>query len=176
MGIIHTKLRNRLAYERVRDTAVLKIALRRAQEEAGATRNRLKRKLGLEDAATEGHVDDFETVTSEEVEFVRVVEEMISEAEEETDNESDVDMDEPGQSIPTERARQFEEHTQKMSIPLKDLFVYPSPPEGMLNGLDMYWPEGERSLQQELEFYELIVRDSAPSADVLAMVESMCIT
>lgn len=156
---------------------VVKIALQHTQEEAGATQNRLKQRLGLDDIATKGHVDDFETVTLEEKDFLQVVGEMISEAEEDTDDESDMEMEEPAQGILVKQAHQLEGHAQKISIPLRDLFVYPIPPEGMLNGLDMYWPEGERSLQWEMEFYELIVQDSAPSAaDVPTMVASMCIT
>jgi len=62
-------------------------------------------------------------------------------------------------------------------ITLKDLFVYPVSPEGVLNGLDMFWPEAERTLQQELEFYELIARNSVPSEteDMSAMIERSCI-
>ncbi|KDQ07177.1 hypothetical protein BOTBODRAFT_120426, partial [Botryobasidium botryosum FD-172 SS1] len=179
MGIVHNKLRNRLAYDRVRETSVLKMSLRHSHEDAGLTRKRLKRKLGLQEESGAGRIDDFDAATEErDFDFRMVAEELIRDAADEETEEAEETVDDEQDPPNSNAGRPRIILYTREKIPLKDLFVYAEPPEQIQNGLDMYWPDAERTLGQEMEFYDAIARNSAPSeTEELAMlIERTCIT
>lgn len=151
MGIIHTKLRNRLGHEKVRDTSVLKAALKRVHAEAGQSRRRLKRSFGTgaskEGASIRVGIDyDLETEEEQENGFSDLATDLIEDVAD--------DDDEGGEELPSPVT--FD--TNPKPIALKNLFTYASSSGSGPHGLEIYWPAAARNLEHEMELYDFIAQ------------------
>lgn len=174
MGNIHTKRRVRLGYEKVFDTAKIRMDLKRKHAGEGLTRARLKRQFGsthtpsLTDIQTEP-ADQHDDVAEEIVEETLLDEDpassdisaLASRLQQDLVDDEDpplADVDGLHTSIeavtPT---RQF--FGTQSAILLKDLFNYKIlEPQGQ--GLDIFKTQGIVNLHREEELYELATQET----------------
>ncbi|KAG8684778.1 hypothetical protein FRC08_013491 [Ceratobasidium sp. 394] len=178
MGHIHTKRRARLAYEKVFNTAVVRMDLKRKHAAAGLTRARLQRQFGLhapdKDAAISPNHDavaDQHDEHAEEVAEADLLDEdpasydinaLAASLRQDVIDDDDPSDDEPESTVsgrvgPVPKRLRLFFGTQN-AILLQDLFDYNTlQPEGQ--GLDAFKRTGLANLQKELEIYDLMTRD-----------------
>ncbi|KDN35540.1 hypothetical protein RSAG8_11497, partial [Rhizoctonia solani AG-8 WAC10335] len=185
MGNIHTKRRNRLSFEKVFDTAVVKMNLKRQHAALGLTRARLQREFGISTTHPDGVAllpqgdrdaeKDQHDETAEEVAEIDMLDDdqtaygMITLAarlhqdtidDEDPEDEGEEPEEAPLVAIENEsrpkRVRLF--FGTQYPIRLQDLFDYnTSTAKGQ--GLDCFMQSGLANLQKELEIYDLATRD-----------------
>lgn len=180
MGNIHTKRRARLGHEKVFDTAIVRMELKRKHAAEGLTRTRLKRQFGgvpVLDVNSITHVqsqDDQHDETAEELAedsveddpaasditalAARLHQDVVDDEDPPEDEEAEVppptNVQPPRQS--PRRVRLF--FGTQEAILLKDLFNYEvSEPEGQ--GLDIFKLGGLANLTKELEIFDLATRE-----------------
>ncbi|QRW17960.1 hAT family dimerization protein [Rhizoctonia solani] len=174
MGHIHTKRRNRLGYQKVFDTAVVRMDLKRKHADEGRTRSRLKRQFGSpaldsvvsgagakrnnqpdELAESIGDVDaiEEELVTPSVRSLITQLRQDVLDDEDPLDDEPD----EPPVATLPKKVRLF--FGTQFPIPLRDLFDYSRNTESEVHGLDFFKSNGLNNLDAELELYGLVTRD-----------------
>jgi hypothetical protein len=185
MGHIHTKRRNRLSYQKVFDTAVVRMDLKRQHAVSGLTRTRLRREFGISIPSPDvAHSPDIETEkdqhdeTGEEIAEIDMLdEEYIADSmatlsaklrqdliDDEDPPEDELENIAPATvepQIPAPKRLRLFFGTQN-AIMLKDMFEYnSSAPKGQ--GLDNFLQGGLANLQKELEIYDLATREMCNS-------------
>lgn len=169
LGIIHTKLRNRLGHNKAHKIAALKMHLRKGQAEEGllASRTR-KRKFGVAvgDMAETAEQDD--AVIDEAQGLQTVVASLTRDSKDDEDavtvSASD-SAEATSQASTTAPSSVYPFFSQKESLTLADIFDYKAPH----SGLGFYWKGGEVNLKREAEVYEGL---NAPEEDVSAPATS----
>ncbi|KAF8755047.1 hypothetical protein RHS01_05511 [Rhizoctonia solani] len=174
MGHIHTKRRNWLGYQKVFDTAVVRMDLKRKHADEGRTRSRLKRQFGspaLDSvvlgagakrnnqpnklAESIGNVDAIkeELVTpSVRLLITQLCQDVLNDKD-----PLDDEPDEPPVATLPKKVRLF--FGTQFPIPLRDLFDYSRNTESEVHGLDFFKSNGLNNLDAELELYGLVTRD-----------------
>ncbi|KAG8689624.1 hypothetical protein FRC11_001571, partial [Ceratobasidium sp. 423] len=187
MGYIHTKHRNHLSYEKVFDTAVVRMNLKRQHAALGLTRARLQWAFGISTSHPDGVApllqgdpdsienDQHDETTEGVVEIDRLHEEQVAYGmttlaaklqqdtiDDEDPPDTNVEPEEPPPAVTEDQAT----HPKiirlffgtQHSIQLRDIFDYSiSMPKGP--GLDYFMQSGLANLQKELEIYDLATRD-----------------
>jgi hypothetical protein len=167
LGIIHTKLRNRMALEKARKTSILADELKRRHVEAGLIQNRRKRHFGEYDNAATPSPSQTPSLTAaattpddagdadassdddEPVTFQRIAQQCMDDV----DKDQDI-ADGPQSSQPVQRVF----FGTREPIPLKVLFIYP-PDHSKPSDLDFFKQNGIRNLEKELEIYDSLAAD-----------------
>ncbi|KAG8791459.1 hypothetical protein FRC12_009168 [Ceratobasidium sp. 428] len=183
MGHIHTKRRNRLGYQKVFDTAVVRMNLKRKHAAEGQTRSRLKRQFGTSildsgmssTARVEVNqsddlgkslagIDEADknsappTIRSLATQFQQDA------LDDEDLSESDHGEEEPSRAgtgaytTPLPRRVRLFFGTQ-VPIPLRDLFDYTPSSGAEKHGLDIFKSAGLANLDMELELYGLATQE-----------------
>ncbi|KZV99187.1 hypothetical protein EXIGLDRAFT_831738 [Exidia glandulosa HHB12029] len=180
MGIIHTKLRNRLGAQKVHDTAMIKMDIQREHIARGRLRPRAKRKIGSdnEPAAVAQPSEPVQRaspslVDAEEAETESALDLATRLQRELDDDDEDEDMDIPAEDTssssttdaPTTPAarRVIVYFGTQRPLKLAELFDYTkttTTPTAV--GLDVFWKAASANLQQELTFYDLLAATNAP--------------
>lgn len=139
-GNIQTKRRNRLSVEKLHNTNVLRMDIRRQHAQAGLLVSRGKRKLGddddTRDAVEKGPAD------SDDADFAVLATDLMQASDDANVPDSSDPPPVASSTIPAQRRPRRIPRTQ---IPLKELFDYNYPG----NGLDCYWKGGLKNLEKE---------------------------
>lgn len=172
-GITHTKLRNKIDAVRVHKMAVVGMALKCVDREAGLARNRKKRKFGMDDTMPSDllptNPDLPNGMDSDDTEFRQYAENLIREAEISRDDDDLPEDIIPPSTIPTLAAAEPQtshaprqqrvrasasssSSSRKTQIPLANLFNYTLSPDV---GLEFYWPGSKKNLDADLVAHEL---------------------
>ena len=180
MGNIHNKRHARLGHEKVFDTAIVRMELKRKHAAEGLTRARLKRQFGglpvLDvDSTThtqpqgDQHDETVEEIGEDAVEDDPAASDITALAarllQDVVDDEDPPESEEDELPLPTNvqhstqlprRVRLF--FGTQEAILLRDLFNYEAPePEGQ--GLDVFMSGGLANLTKELEIFDLATRE-----------------
>ncbi|CAE6454793.1 unnamed protein product [Rhizoctonia solani] len=174
MGHIHTKRRNRLGYQKVFDTAVVRMDLKRKHADEGRTRSRLKRQFGSPaldsvvsgtDAKKLNQSDEL----AESIGDVNAIEEQLVTPsvrslatqlrQDVLDDEDPLDDESDELAVTTlpKKVRLF--FGTQSPILLRDLFDYTRNTGPEAHGLDFFKSNGLNNLDAELELYGLVTRD-----------------
>ncbi|KAF8671798.1 hypothetical protein RHS04_08128 [Rhizoctonia solani] len=177
MGHIHTKRRNQLGYQKVFDTAVVRMDLKRKHADEGQTRSRLKRQFGspaLDSVIS--RADNQPDELAESIADVDITEEGLATSsvrslamqlrQDVLDDEDPLD-DEFEDSPTTNSAPPTDTLPKKVRlffgtqspISLRDLFDYSRSTGSEAHGLDVFKSNGLDNLEAELELYGLVTRD-----------------
>ncbi|CAE6478675.1 unnamed protein product [Rhizoctonia solani] len=181
MGNIHTKRRNRLAYNKVFDTAVVRMDLKRKHAAEGLTRSRLKRQFGpqkIEPAfspvVSASQIDQNDEAAEEiadvdmmdedpGIDFRAVAAQLRQDVLDDEDPSDDEELP-PADSITNprsleglrpKRVRLF--FGTRVAIELKELFDYETGDDK--EGLGFFKQAGLVNLEKELEIYNLSTRE-----------------
>ncbi|KIJ42868.1 hypothetical protein M422DRAFT_67959 [Sphaerobolus stellatus SS14] len=178
MGLIHTKLRNRLGPQKVRDMAILRAELHRSHLRQGLTRPRSHKWKFRNMEASEGddkkqEAADLDVDEDDEgpADTRSVAQSLIKEAEE---DDNDLGAELFDEELPDASDLVVESTRNRHIIcffgaaplvPLSQLFIYPdnynSAPEGRVRkGFNMFWTGSVANLTRELEVYDLINSNS----------------
>ncbi|KAH7305757.1 hypothetical protein B0J17DRAFT_719574 [Rhizoctonia solani] len=181
MGHIHTKRRSRLGYQKVFDTAVVRMNLKRKHVAEGRTQSRLKRQFG-------STLDSAMSTTRVKVHQSDDVGESVADIDEADDNSTpptmrslatqfhqdvlddedfpESDREDRGLTLtggssyltPLPRTVWLFFGTQ-VPVPLRDLFNYMPSSGAEAHGLDIFKSNGLANLQLELELYGLATQE-----------------
>ncbi|QRV96857.1 hypothetical protein RhiJN_24875 [Ceratobasidium sp. AG-Ba] len=169
MGYIHSKRRNRLSYQKVFDTAVVQMELKRQHAALGLTHTRLQREFGIVDTrpntplpAEIAAEKDQRDETTEEIAEIDMLDDnqraynmtmLVANLCQETINDEDP-LDNEATNSPGQQQVFF---GMNDPILLKDMFDYNNT-LAPGQGLDNFMQTGIANLQKELEVYDLATR------------------
>ncbi|QRW24098.1 hypothetical protein RhiXN_07110 [Rhizoctonia solani] len=169
MGHIHTKRRNQLGYQKVFDTAVVRMDLKRKHADEGQTRSRLKRQFGspaLDSVIS--RANNQPDKLAESIADVDITEEGLAtssvrslamQLRQDVLNDKDPLDNEFKDSCTTNSTPPTNTLPKKSPISLRDLFDYSRSTGSKAHGLDVFKSNGLDNLKAELELYGLVTRD-----------------
>ena len=166
MGLIHTKIRNRLGKLKVENTAVVKLDIQRDHVEHGRLRPRLKRKMGHDNEPEQAPTTSTSPLAHEkpdELDDTLQTEtgtELAGRLERDLDEDEDFDIPEdtpPAAPTASPVRRLIVYFGTQRTIPLADLFDYTKPTTSPTTvGLNVFWTAAKTNLRKELEYYDLL--------------------
>ncbi|KDN35726.1 hypothetical protein RSAG8_11349, partial [Rhizoctonia solani AG-8 WAC10335] len=181
MGHIHTKRRSRLGYQKVFDSAVVRMSLKRKHAAEGRTRSRLKRQFGSSKLdstistipANHGQSDDLgeaiaDTDGTDEGSIAPTMRSLATQLHEDVlDDEDPPEPDREGEEPIQAAASASEVSAPKIRlffgtqipVPLRDPFEYTPSTGTEWHGLDIFKSNGLANLQMELELYGLATQE-----------------
>jgi hypothetical protein len=190
MGIIHTKIKNRLHEEKVRKMSILGMEIRRGHAANGAVRKRLKRKFGHDEPEDEsapmpvqvegngeGITASVNIVPSDEIAddleeaespdsggtFEEVAAGLAQDVMEDEDSDDEELPAATVEALQTAPRRVHLYFGAKSRTPLKNLFNYSDASANSKFGV--FWKRGMHNLEKELELYSLLNKENGTESE-----------
>lgn len=179
MGLVHTAIRSKLGIEKVRKATVVGMDIKRMHMEAGLLHARGQRNFTSK-ASEQDVVSDIGDTDSDPLDFDQLSNHLIAGAASANSDKDvgDVGDDELPLTVivpdalaprpppqvrltitipPLPSASHSAQPTPvKVSIPLRNLFKYPTNDDLPSDGMSSFWRGGVQNLEKELEAYELL--------------------